>query len=84
MTIPEMCPRCTHADVRHLASSPEPGVWEVFGCVGCNYTWRSTEPANRTTRSAYPEKYRLTAEDVAAARPYPGIPPLSSTRKDSS
>jgi hypothetical protein len=79
MTTRQMCPRCAHTTIDHLASSPVPGSWEVFGCPRCNYSWRDTEPANRSTRSAYPEKYRLTADDIAAAPPYPGIPPLRST-----
>ena len=77
--MPESCPRCAHETIDHVASSPAAGVWEVFGCPRCNYFWRSSEPQSRIARSAFPEKYRLTAEAVEAAPPYPGIPPLRDT-----
>ncbi|GAA3723445.1 non-oxidative hydroxyarylic acid decarboxylases subunit D [Streptomyces tremellae] len=75
-TVPEMCPRCAHEAVEHLASSPLAGVWEVYRCDLCNYTWRDTEPESRILRSRFPEKYRLTRRDVEQAPPYPGVPPL--------
>ena len=80
--MPECCPRCAYETVDHVASSPVVGVWEVFGCPRCNYFWRSTEPRARTSRPLFPEKYRLTAETVAAAPPYPGIPPLRQQKSN--
>lgn len=71
-----ICPRCGHAAVQVLASSPVPGVWDVVQCTHCLYTWRTTEPARRTTPADYPEAFRLTQEDIDAAHELPAVPPL--------
>lgn len=39
----ERCPRCDGEDLRHIASSPVEGVFEVFKCPRCQYLWRSWE-----------------------------------------
>jgi vanillate/4-hydroxybenzoate decarboxylase subunit D len=72
-----VCPRCDHPDVRLLATSPVPGVWELRQCARCHYSWRDTEPAARTTRDAYPEAFRLTDHDITAAADVPVVPPLA-------
>jgi len=74
------CPRCAYQDVRLLATSPVPDVWQVHQCARCHYTWRSTEPAERTTRDAYPEPFRMTERDIADATQVPAVPPLASSR----
>ncbi|WP_267254592.1 non-oxidative hydroxyarylic acid decarboxylases subunit D [Catenulispora rubra] len=61
------CPRCTAA-AEQLASSPVPGVWEILRCVECLYMWRTTEPARRTTRDAYPEAFSLTRSQTDSAK----------------
>jgi hypothetical protein len=71
-----ICPRCAHEEISTLAESPVPGMWEVYLCSLCLYTWRSTEPDRRTRREAYPEEFRLTREDIANAPEVPAIPPL--------
>lgn len=70
------CPRCAGTSVRQLAESPEPGVWTVHLCERCRYTWRSTEPASRATREHYPQRYRLSEEDIEAAVEVPAVPEL--------
>jgi hypothetical protein len=69
------CPRCDAPSLERLAVSPRPGVWEVLHCRRCHYTWRSTEPDRRSSREHYPEQFRLTEADIAAAQPVPPIPP---------
>ncbi|MFI1620366.1 non-oxidative hydroxyarylic acid decarboxylases subunit D [Streptomyces lydicus] len=74
-----LCPRCAHDAVGRLATSPVPGVWDVLQCHRCLYTWRTTEPARRTRRDAYPDVFKLTADDLAAAIEVPAVPPLRTT-----
>lgn len=71
-----LCPRCAHETIEHIFSSPVPGVWEVLGCGRCLYLWRTSEPARRTRRDAYPEAFMMTPEDIAAAPEVPAVPPL--------
>ncbi|TWG08508.1 non-oxidative hydroxyarylic acid decarboxylases subunit D [Saccharopolyspora dendranthemae] len=71
-----ICPRCADPEIRTVASSPVPGVWEVRQCPRCLYMWRTTEPARRATREHYPEQFRLTPEAIATASEVPAIPPL--------
>lgn len=70
------CPRCAYQTVERLFSSPVPGVWDVLQCGRCLYTWRTTEPARRTDRDAYPEEFRMTQADIDAAPEVPTVPPL--------
>jgi vanillate/4-hydroxybenzoate decarboxylase subunit D len=77
---PLMCPRCRSitAEVRSL--SPNPGVWTVYGCNTCFYTWRSTEPEENTNPDKYPEVFRLSPEDLPKLQVAPSIPPLQQTK----
>jgi hypothetical protein len=70
------CPRCEATRIEQLATSPVPGIWDVLQCQACLYTWRTTEPARRTTRDAYPEAFRMTQADIEGAHDVPAIPPL--------
>ncbi|GAB2752699.1 non-oxidative hydroxyarylic acid decarboxylases subunit D [Salinifilum aidingensis] len=76
-----MCPRCAWEELHHLATSPVPDVWEVWQCARCLYTWRTTEPARRSTRAAYPERFRMTQADIDAAPEVPAVPPLSGSAR---
>lgn len=71
-----LCPRCTWETINRLACSPVAGVWEVLQCGRCLYTWRTTEPERRTSRDAFPEKFRLTQDDIDNAPEVPSVPPL--------
>ncbi|MFH8658094.1 non-oxidative hydroxyarylic acid decarboxylases subunit D [Streptomyces afghaniensis] len=71
-----ICPRCAHQTVDLVFSSPVPGVWDVLQCPQCLYMWRTSEPARRTRRDAYPELFRMTAEDIRNAPEVPAVPPL--------
>jgi vanillate/4-hydroxybenzoate decarboxylase subunit D len=48
----------------------------VLQCAQCLYTWRTSEPARRTQRDAYPDHFTMTIEDIANAPEVPRIPPL--------
>lgn len=55
-----------------------PGTWDVLQCGRCLYRWRTTEPARRTPRDAYPQEFRLTPADIDYAPEVPAIPPLET------
>ncbi|WP_432179155.1 non-oxidative vanillic acid decarboxylases subunit D [Streptomyces sp. NBC_00063] len=74
--LPVECPRCAFEEIARLATSPVPGVWDVVQCGRCLYTWRTIEPARRTRRDAYPDSFKLTAEDIENAIEVPAVPPL--------
>ncbi|MFF7364431.1 non-oxidative hydroxyarylic acid decarboxylases subunit D [Streptomyces sp. NPDC008125] len=76
MNSPVICPRCAFETVDKLATSPVPGVWDVLQCGQCLYTWRTTEPARRTRRDAYPAQFRMTLADIENAIEVPAVPPL--------
>ncbi|MCE0494691.1 non-oxidative hydroxyarylic acid decarboxylases subunit D [Vibrio salinus] len=71
-----ICPRCGENNIEVLAKSQVPDVWEVYQCQHCLYTWRSTEPLRRISREHYPEKFKMTQEDIDNAPMVPSIPPL--------
>jgi hypothetical protein len=76
MALP-VCPRCRSDASAVRAHSPVAGVWTVFGCDTCFYTWRSTEPASNTDPEQYPQIFRLNPDDVGKFPEVPAIPPLS-------
>ncbi|QIY76743.2 non-oxidative hydroxyarylic acid decarboxylases subunit D [Streptomyces sp. RLB1-33] len=73
---PTECPRCGHTTLDLLHTSPVEGVWDVYHCEQCRYCWRTSEPARRTQRDAYPESFKMTVEDIRNAVELPVIPPL--------
>jgi hypothetical protein len=70
-----ICPRCRSAAIEVRATSPVAGVWTIYGCGGCLYTWRSTEPAGITDPEQYPAVFRLGTKDPANLPVIPAIPP---------
>ncbi|MEU9060152.1 non-oxidative hydroxyarylic acid decarboxylases subunit D [Streptomyces sp. NPDC048430] len=76
MNSPVICPRCAFETVTQLATSPVPSVWDVLQCQQCLYTWRTSEPARRTRRDAYPEQFKMTLADIENAIEVPAVPPL--------
>ncbi|MCX5562686.1 non-oxidative hydroxyarylic acid decarboxylases subunit D [Streptomyces sp. NBC_00038] len=71
-----ICPRCAHDTIETVTTSPVPGVWDVLQCARCLYMWRTTEPARRSTREAYPAEFRMTRSDIDNAIEVPAVPPL--------
>jgi vanillate/4-hydroxybenzoate decarboxylase subunit D len=73
---PLPCPRCRSNTTVVRAVSPKAGVWTVYGCDTCFYTWRSTEPEENTNPDKYPAVFRLVPENLAKLEVAPPIPPL--------
>jgi hypothetical protein len=71
-----VCPRCRSATTAVRSTSATAGVWSVFGCDTCFYTWRSTEPAENVDPDKYPQVFRLKPDEIAAMPIVPDIPPL--------
>lgn len=59
-----ICPRCADTHIELMATSPVKGVWTVYQCQHCLYTWRDTEPLRRTSREHYPQAFRMTQKDI--------------------
>ncbi|WP_265442932.1 non-oxidative hydroxyarylic acid decarboxylases subunit D [Flexivirga meconopsidis] len=70
------CPRCPDGTATVATVSPSGNIWTVYMCRVCHFSWRSTEPKRRTESALYPEAFRLTAADMAAAPDVPAVPPL--------
>jgi vanillate/4-hydroxybenzoate decarboxylase subunit D len=64
------CPRCDGNKIEVIATSPVGNVWEVYECMDCFYSWRSTETPN------VHEKFKLTKEQINHLPMIPPIPPL--------
>ncbi|WP_409311168.1 non-oxidative hydroxyarylic acid decarboxylases subunit D [Pectobacterium sp. B1J-3] len=75
---PKICPRCRHEHISVMYNSPVADVWAVLQCDKCLYMWRTSEPARRSDPEHYPEKFRMTEQDMAHAEPIPAIPPLKT------
>jgi vanillate/4-hydroxybenzoate decarboxylase subunit D len=76
---PPICPRCRSNSTALRAASPVAGVWIVYGCDLCFYTWRTTEPETNTNPDLYPAVFRLNQEDLPKLQIAPAIPPLRKT-----
>lgn len=74
------CPRCRSNTTEVRAVSPKAGIWTIYGCNTCFYTWRSTEPEENTNPDKYPEVFRLRPEDLPKLQVAPSIPPLRSAK----
>jgi hypothetical protein len=79
-TDPLPCPRCRSNTTVVRAVSPKAGVWTVYGCDTCFYTWRSTEPEENTNPDKYPAVFRLAPENLSKLEVAPSIPPLRSMK----
>lgn len=64
------CPRCDGGRIETIATAPVDNAWEVYECMDCFYSWRSTE-----TPRILP-KFRLTPEQIKGLQVIPPIPPL--------
>jgi vanillate/4-hydroxybenzoate decarboxylase subunit D len=70
------CPRCRSATTEVRSRSPVAGVWTVFGCGTCLYTWRSTEPRENRDPEAYPSVFRIDPSVLPKLEIAPTIPAL--------
>lgn len=74
------CPRCDEPHGATLTESPVKGVWIMYSCPRCFFTWRSTEPESITNPALYNKEFKLTAEIIEHAEI---IPPIGIPRKKS-
>jgi hypothetical protein len=49
-------------------------MWDVLACRRCTYTWRTSEPATRTSVADYPARFALSEADIANALDVPPVP----------
>lgn len=73
-----ICPRCRHPKTGVLFESPVQGVWTVFQCESCLYTWRTTEPPRRSDPDYYPSAFRLNPDSLKHAEAIPPVPDLAA------
>jgi len=64
------CPRCECESISTIATSPIEGVWEVYECDKCFYSWRSTETPHVA------DVFKLNDEKIANLQVIPPVPPL--------
>ena len=70
------CPRCDTAQARLVARSPVGGVWQMFLCPVCFYSWRSSEPDAMTTREGIAPGFRIDPASIPLGKEMPTVPPL--------
>jgi hypothetical protein len=70
----EICPRCDERAVRVMTTSPVPGVWTMFSCDVCFYSWRSTEPSYATDPATYPAAFKVDPHTIADMPVVPTVP----------
>jgi vanillate/4-hydroxybenzoate decarboxylase subunit D len=68
-----ICPRCESSVTLVRFESPVPGVWTLYGCDACLFTWRSTEPATITDPRRYPARFKVKLEDLKHIPVMPAI-----------
>ena len=72
-----VCPRCDSKTTEVVFKSPVEGVWEVYICTTCQFTWRSTEPDYMTDPAKFDPTFKIKPEDLPNFPTMPTIPPLS-------
>ena len=64
------CPRCESEKIEVIARAPRDNAWEVYECMDCFYSWRSTETPHIHA------KFKLTKEQIEKLQVIPPVPPL--------
>jgi hypothetical protein len=65
------CPRCRSAATEVRSRSPIAGVWTVFGCSTCLYTWRSTGSEENRAPDKYLAVFRVDPAQTRGRRADP-------------
>lgn len=73
-----ICPRCDKANPVKIFEAPSDGSWELFRCVHCNFTWRSTEQDRLINSESYRLNFKLNEQKMETMIEKPPIPPLRS------
>ena len=71
-----ICPRCDSKTTELQFKSPVEGVWEIYRCTTCLFSWRTTEPETITDPEKFDPIFKVKPEDLPNAPMMPGIPPL--------
>ncbi|WP_420236463.1 non-oxidative hydroxyarylic acid decarboxylases subunit D [Telmatobacter bradus] len=75
-----VCPRCESHKTEIVTKSPVEGVWEVYNCPVCFYSWRSTEPEYATSVEHYNPHFKIRPEDIPHFIVVPSIPARRVTK----
>ncbi|GCE21993.1 non-oxidative hydroxyarylic acid decarboxylases subunit D [Dictyobacter kobayashii] len=67
------CPRCDDLNGSVLTESPVRGVWVMYRCPRCLFTWRSTEAEEITNPALYNKDFKLTPAMIEQAMITPAI-----------
>ena len=68
-----ICPRCESTSTKVRFESPVAGVWTLYGCDDCLFTWRSTEPDTITDPKQYPARFKVKLEELKHIPVMPAI-----------
>jgi hypothetical protein len=68
-----ICPRCESSPTKIRFESPVAGVWTLYGCDDCLFTWRSTEPETITDPKLYPARFKVKLEKLKDIPVMPAI-----------
>ncbi len=72
-----ICPRCDSDDAGLLVRAPVGGVWEVYRCRTCDYTWRSTESKDIIDSTTYDARFKIDPGEIGELPVTPPIPKLA-------
>ncbi len=70
---PLICPRGESTLTKIRFESPVAGVWTLYGCDECLFTWRSTEPETITDPKQYPSRFKVKLEHLKDIPVMPAI-----------
>ena len=68
-----ICPRCESSSTEIRFESPVAGVWTLYGCDDCLFTWRSTEPKTITDPKLYPARFKVKLKKLQDIPVMPAI-----------
>ena len=69
------CPRCLMDSASVISKSPVPGVWEMYNCSVCGYSWRSTDVLQNRSPEHFPEEFRWDSSQFDKLASYPPVSP---------
>lgn len=67
------CPRCLSENSSVISKSPVAGVWEMYNCKTCFYSWRSTDVPESRDPEKFPANFRLDAGSINKFADFPPI-----------
>lgn len=67
------CPRCLTDNCYVISRSPVKGVWEMYNCKTCRYSWRSTDVLENRDPDKFPVNFRWDAGSINKFADYPPV-----------